>query len=85
MTSSTPSSILLGMGNSTRGYDVEQDEKVRENRLRRMAERRGYRISKVRRHDHKAIDYGGWWVIPPNKNSIFVRNTDNLERMLEES
>jgi hypothetical protein len=62
---------------------MDQADKVRENRLRRMAERRGYKIKKVRRRDPKAIRYGGWWVVPPDKNQIFVRDTDELERILE--
>ena len=38
----------------------QQDEKVRENRLRRMADRRGYTMSKSRRRDTGALDYGAW-------------------------
>ena len=34
------------------------DEKVRENRLRRMAERQGYALRKSRRRDPRALDYG---------------------------
>jgi len=33
-------------------------EKVRENRLRRMAERQGLRLEKSRRRDPRALDYG---------------------------
>ena len=33
------------------------DEKVRENRLRRMAERQGLRLVKSRRRDPLALDY----------------------------
>ena len=33
-------------------------DKVRENRLRRMAHRRGFRLMKSRRRDPDAIDYG---------------------------
>jgi hypothetical protein len=42
---------------------AEQDrqaEKVRENRVRRVAERRGYTLSKSRRRDPLATDYGQW-------------------------
>jgi hypothetical protein len=39
-----------------------QDDKVRENRLRRMAERRGYELNKSRRRDPLAVDYGEWWI-----------------------
>ena len=37
---------------------VAESEKVRENRLRRMADRQGYRLSKSRRRDGDAIDFG---------------------------
>lgn len=33
-------------------------DKVRENRLRRMADRRGFRLMKSRTRDPKALDYG---------------------------
>lgn len=39
------------------------DLKVRENRLRRIAERRGYRLSRSNRRDPAAIDYGRYMVI----------------------
>jgi hypothetical protein len=34
------------------------DNKVRENRLRRMAERQGLTLTKNRRRDPRALDYG---------------------------
>src|ERR1035441_7832282 len=43
---------------------MDQDEKVRENRLRRMAERQGFRLTKTRRMDPLATDYGTWHLIP---------------------
>lgn len=36
--------------------------KTREIRLRRTAERRGYHVSKSRRRDPLALDYGRWTV-----------------------
>jgi hypothetical protein len=39
---------------------MDQDEKVRENRLRRVAERRGWELSKSRRRDPLALDFGQW-------------------------
>ena len=39
------------------------DEKVRENRLRRVAGRRGMRIEKSRRRDRRAFDFGGYMLI----------------------
>ena len=37
---------------------MDTNEKVRENRLRRMADRHGYRVMKSRSRDSKAVDYG---------------------------
>ena len=37
-------------------------EKVRENRLRRMAERQGLALHKNRRRDPRARDYGLYWL-----------------------
>ncbi len=34
------------------------DEKVRENRLRRVADRRGFRLVKSRSRDPRAVDFG---------------------------
>lgn len=41
----------------------DQAEKVYENRLRRMAERQGLALSKSRRRDPRALDYGQWSLI----------------------
>lgn len=43
--------------------DMELAEKVRENRLRRMAERQGLRLEKSRRRDPRAIDYGTYQLV----------------------
>ncbi|MFI6329880.1 hypothetical protein ACIBBG_16455 [Micromonospora chersina] len=37
-------------------------DKVRENRLRRMAERQGLKLLKSRRRDPRATDYGKYWL-----------------------
>ena len=37
---------------------MEQEDKVRENRLRRAADRQGYRLTKSRSRDPNAIDFG---------------------------
>jgi hypothetical protein len=42
---------------------MEQDEKVRENRLRRMAARQGLALRKPRRRDTRALDYGELWLL----------------------
>jgi hypothetical protein len=41
---------------------VDLDKKVRENRLRRMAERQGLEFHKSRTRDPRALDYGGHWL-----------------------
>jgi hypothetical protein len=44
---------------------VDQAEKLRENRLRRMAERQGLRLTKSRRREPRALDYPTQaWVLP---------------------
>jgi N-dimethylarginine dimethylaminohydrolase len=48
------------------------DEKVRENRIRRMAERQACRLEKSRRRDPNAIDYGGYMLIDSERNTIVV-------------
>jgi hypothetical protein len=54
----------------TRRHQVEQAEKVRENRLRRMAERQGFRLEKSRRRDPRALDYGTWTIVEPHTNTL---------------
>jgi hypothetical protein len=39
-----------------------QEEKVRDNRLRRVAERRGMKLIRSRRRDPKALDYSLYWL-----------------------
>lgn len=38
-------------------------DKVREDRLRRMARRQGLRLIKSRRRDPRALDYEAYWVM----------------------
>lgn len=65
--------IVSGMASNTKGVAVlmatDQDEKVRENRLRRMAERQGLKLVKSRRRDPRAIDYGGWMIVDADTNT----------------
>lgn len=53
MPDSIPPSIASGILSG-----MDSHEKVRENRLRRMAARQGYRLVKSRRRDPLAVDYG---------------------------
>jgi hypothetical protein len=46
------------------------DNKVKENRIRRMADRQGLRLEKSRRRDPRAIDYGGFMLVNVRKNFV---------------
>lgn len=45
-------------------------EKVRENKVRRMAERQGLALKKSRRRDPRAIDYGSYMLVDPHNNTL---------------
>jgi hypothetical protein len=45
-------------------------EKSLEIRLRNTLKRRGFILSKSRRRDPQALDYGGYWIIDGNKNLV---------------
>jgi hypothetical protein len=45
--------------------------KVRENRLRRMAERQGWRLEKSRRRDRRALDYGRFYLVTAPNNTSY--------------
>jgi hypothetical protein len=49
-------------------------EKVREIRLRRMAERQGLELHKSRRRDPNAIGYGLWMIIDSNGNFVVAQS-----------
>lgn len=48
------------------------DAKVRENRLRRMAERQGYQLMKSRRRDPRAADFGRFYILDPTTNGLVI-------------
>lgn len=48
------------------------EEKVRENRLRRMAERQGLKVSRSRRRDPRALDYGGYMLTDASTNGVVL-------------
>lgn len=50
-------------------------DKVRENRLRRMAERQGLRYQVSRRRDPRAIDYGRIYLIDARANTLVTEFT----------
>ena len=45
-------------------------DKVRENRLRRIAARRGFILKRSRRRDPQALDYGKYWLIDARTNAL---------------
>jgi hypothetical protein len=76
------------MGCSIRGGQVD-GEKVRENRLRRMAERQGLQLTKSRRRDPRAVDYGVYWLADAHTSLVHAgpyqggfRDLDEVERFL---
>ena len=46
------------------------DEKIRENRLRRMANRQGLVLEKSRRRDTRAYDYGTYHLVDPATKTL---------------
>jgi hypothetical protein len=48
------------------------EEKVMENRIRRVAQRRGLKVSKSRRRDPKALDFGGYMLVDIASNSVVL-------------
>jgi hypothetical protein len=46
------------------------DQKVRENRLRRAAQRQGLMLQKSRHRDHRAIDYGRYRLVDLFRNAV---------------
>ena len=61
----------------TRSNGTEDHDKVKENRLRRMAKRRGLALMKSRRRDPRAYDYGGFMLIEPNRNIVIFGANPN--------
>jgi hypothetical protein len=56
------SSLLCSIGSSIVS-GMDNADKVRENRLRRMADRQGYRLVKSRARDAHALTYGGYMLM----------------------
>lgn len=49
---------------------MEMHERVRDNRLRRMAERQRLRVTKSKRRDPMAWDYGLYWLVDANGRRV---------------
>ncbi len=60
-------------------------DKVRENRLRRMAARQGMAVIKSRRRDVRALDHGRYYLIDLGTHTVSagpLEDIDALERAL---
>lgn len=61
---------------------MDQAEKVRINRLRRMATRQGYELRKTRRIDPRATDYGTYELVPAKGKPKTFASADEVEAFL---
>jgi hypothetical protein len=67
-------------------------EKVRENRARRVAHRRGYELKKSRRRDPRALEYNGYMLVDTLTNVVvygatpiaFAATLEDIEEYLSE-
>jgi hypothetical protein len=57
-------------------------DKVRENRLRRMAERQGLALRKTRRLDERALDYGRYRLVRGRTTVLDTKALDEVEAYL---
>lgn len=57
-------------------------EKTRENRLRRAAERQGIEFLKSRQRDPRGIDYGRYWLKRDGVEVLTTQSVDEVERFL---
>jgi hypothetical protein len=71
---------------------TDQAEKIRENRLRNMAARQGLRLTKTRRRDPRALDYGTYMLVDANTDALvawglqsgYGMTLDEIETCLKE-
>ncbi|MBV8949798.1 MAG: hypothetical protein JOZ99_02905 [Actinobacteria bacterium] len=56
--------------------DQSGEDKARESRLRRRAQRQGLKLVKSHRRDPRAADYGGYWIIDPERNFLLAGDTN---------
>ena len=56
---------------------MDTSEKVRENKLRRMAVRQGLRLEKCKARDPRALGYGTYWLINASTNAIVASGSPN--------
>jgi len=63
---------------------MSDDEKVRENRLRRAAERQGLMLKKSRRRDPRALDYGMYALIDDRNVIVAGATSGRLDFTLDD-
>lgn len=63
--------------------ETEIEFKVRENRMRRVLKRMGYRLAKSRRRDPRSIDYGGYMIIDLEHNFV-IAGSQNFDLTLDD-
>lgn len=70
-----------------RSMATSTDEKVYENRVRRMAERQGLRLVKSKRRDPHAIDYGKYMLVDAATDEVVagVNGTERPEFSLDDA
>lgn len=61
---------------------MDDEQKVRERRIRRMAERQGYKLVKSRRRDPRATDYGACELVPVKGKPRAFKSIDEVEQFL---
>ncbi len=78
--------MFKGMVSNITEEGTLTEEKIRENRLRRMAERQGLTLTKSRRRDQRALDYGRWHIIEAATGNVVIGGdgftTDEVEAYL---
>ena len=58
--------------------DTERSaDKVRENRYRRMLQRRGFQLVKSRRRDPRALGFGGFIIVDASANAVVAGEIDS--------
>jgi hypothetical protein len=60
---------------------VEKGEKVRELRLRRAAQRQGLTLTRSRRRDVRALDYGKYWLSDARKALVSPEQGMSLDEV----
>lgn len=69
---------------------MSDEDKIRENRLRRAAQRQGLTLTKSRRRDPRATDYGKYMLVDQDHNVVasgadfYGLSLDDVDKALNE-